>query len=147
MSEYPKIIAVDFDGCLCVKKWPDIGDPNRKAIDALIKRRAEGDKVILWTCREGQKLEEAVLWCAKHGLEFDAVNDNLPENKEYFGNNSRKVFANEYWDDRSVSVIATENPFAGRIIVFNKRNERRKRFLRKLKGLIKKWKNIKRNSL
>ena len=23
----PKIIAVDFDGCLAVNKWPEVGEP------------------------------------------------------------------------------------------------------------------------
>ena len=32
---------------------------------------------------------------------FDAVNDNLPEIVESFGSNCRKIFANEYIDDRN----------------------------------------------
>jgi hypothetical protein len=47
-----------------------------------------------------------VEWCAARGLEFDAVNENLPENKEFFGGDTRKVCATEYWDDRSVIVNA-----------------------------------------
>ncbi len=34
----------------------------------------------LWTCRAGEALSKAVEWCREHDLEFDAVNDNLPEN-------------------------------------------------------------------
>lgn len=96
------IIAVDFDGCLCVKKWPEIGEPIWPTIHALQKRQAEGDKIILWTCRDGEQLTEAVVWCLNHGLKFDAINDNLPENIARYGNNSRKVWASEYWDDRAV---------------------------------------------
>lgn len=100
-----KTIAVDFDGCLCEAKWPDIGEPRQQVINELIKQQADGAKLILWTCREGHQLQAAVMWCLNHGLKFDAVNDNLEENKEYFGNNSRKVWANEYWDDKSVLVV------------------------------------------
>ena len=103
---YKKVIAVDFDGCLCTKKWPEIGEPNWAAIHELIRRQAEGDKIILWTCRVGKQLEEAVLWCVNHGLKFDAINENLPEHIEHFGNDCRKVFANEYWDDKALPVIA-----------------------------------------
>ena len=103
---YPKVIAVDFDGCLCERKWPGIGAANWNAINALIRRKAEGDKIILWTCRDGEMLEDAVTWCYNRGLKFDAVNDNLEENKEHFGNNTRKVFADEYWDDKAVPVVA-----------------------------------------
>lgn len=85
--------------------------------------KADGGKVILWTCREGKMLEEAVLWCLNRGLRFDAVNDNLPELKEAFGNNTRKIYADEYWDDRSVPVIAGVNPNAGHFVAFRKEEE------------------------
>jgi hypothetical protein len=38
-------------------------------------------------------LEEAVSWCRSYDLEFDAVNENLSEMVEFFGNDSRKIFA------------------------------------------------------
>lgn len=97
------VIAVDFDGCLCENRYPEIGNPIWPTINALTKRKAQGDKIILWTCREGEKLTEAVVWCLNHGLKFDAVNDNLPENIARYGNNCRKVWATEYWDDRAVA--------------------------------------------
>ena len=96
-----KIIAVDFDGTLCVNKYPEIGDPNEELIAYLKKRQANGEKLILWTNRVDDRLDEAVKWCAEHGLMFDAVNDNLPEIVESFGGNCRKIFANEYIDDRN----------------------------------------------
>ena len=99
-----KIIAVDFDGCLCDGKWPDIGAPRQDVINELIREQADGAKLILWSCREGQQLQAAVMWCLNHGLKFDAINDNLEENKAFFGNNSRKIYASEYWDDKSVLV-------------------------------------------
>lgn len=51
-------------------------------------------------------LEEALIACRNVGLEFDAVNDNVKSSKELFGNNSRKVYASEYWDDKSVNASA-----------------------------------------
>ena len=101
-----KIIAVDFDGCLCESKWPEIGEPNVELIARLIARRNGGDKLILWTCREGQRADEAVAWCKALGLEFDAVNANLPEMNAQYGNDSRKIGADEYWDDKAVNVKA-----------------------------------------
>lgn len=105
----PYTIAVDFDGCLCENKYPKFGKPNKGAIAALRIQKAKKVKVILWTCREGKELDEAVSWCAKHQLTFDAVNDNLPEHIKTFGNNSRKVHADEYWDDKSVLVEYEED--------------------------------------
>ena len=96
------IIAVDFDGTLCVKsKFPEIGEPNNALIEGLKKRQSLGDKLILWTCRSNLWLDNAVMWCLEQGLEFDAINEDLPEIKgSYFGKNkSNKVFAHIYIDD------------------------------------------------
>ena len=98
------VIAVDFDGCLCCHRWPEIGKANTEAIMELRRRVAQGDRIILWTCREGELLDQAVAWCSDHGLVFDAVNENLPESIAAFGNDCRKVSADEYWDDRAIMV-------------------------------------------
>lgn len=100
-------IAVDFDGTICENRFPDIGAPREAVIAHLKERQEQGDKIILWTCREKQNLHAAVMWCLHYGLKFDAVNDNLPEHIEEYGDNCRKVFADEYWDDKSVIVIGT----------------------------------------
>lgn len=97
-----RIIAVDFDGTLCENKWPDIGEPNMPTIRALKRAKILGGaKVILWTCRSGAKLRAAVEWCKTYGITFDAVNENLPETIDAHGEDTRKVFATEYWDDRA----------------------------------------------
>ena len=95
------IWAVDFDGTLCRNRWPDIGEPNEELIGFLIMAQSKGDKIILNTLREETDLMEAVKWCRERGLVFDAVNDNLPELKEKWGNNPRKISADRYIDDRS----------------------------------------------
>ena len=95
------IIAVDFDGTLCEECWPEIGKPNLKLIGELIYRRSLGDRLILWTCRSGIQLTQAVFFCKSYGLEFDAVNENLPDIIEKYGNDSRKISADIYIDDRS----------------------------------------------
>lgn len=96
-----KIVAVDFDGTLFENKWPEIGEPNTALIDYLKKRQEQGDKLILWTCRCGDRLDAAVKKCETYGLIFDAVNENLPEAIEMFGDDSRKIFAHEYIDDKN----------------------------------------------
>ena len=99
-----KIIAVDFDGTLCFSNWPELGDPNTCLIDYLLKEKAAGNKLILWTCRAGKALSDATRWCSEHGLSFDAVNDNLPEIVEMYGNNSRKITCDLYIDDRNAFI-------------------------------------------
>ena len=99
------IIAVDFDGTLCKNRYPDIGEPIQEVIDKLLEEQKNGAKLILWTCRCDKRLADAVEWCARHGIIFDAVNDHLQELKETFGNNTRKIFAHQYWDDRAVNIL------------------------------------------
>lgn len=96
------VFAIDFDGTLCYSSWPECGPANEELITFLKKRRQLGDKLILWTCRENKELEKAVIWCTEQGLEFDAVNDNLPEAKEKYGD-SRKIGCDYYIDDRALS--------------------------------------------
>lgn len=100
----PIIFGVDFDGTLCRYNWPGIGEPNNELIDFLINERKKGNEVVLITMREGLKLDEALIWCKQMGLTFDAVNDNLPRMKGFFGNNPRKIYANYYIDDAAVNV-------------------------------------------
>ena len=89
------IIAVDFDGTLCHGNWPDIGEPNIRLINKLLKLQRKGYKIILWTCREGEPLHQAIEWCKEFNLVFDAINDKL------YGNNSRKISCDIYINDRS----------------------------------------------
>ena len=97
-----KIIAVDFDGTLCKNEYPQIGVPIYSVINKLKIEQERGAQLILWTCRRGKELAEAVFWCSIHGLMFDAINDNVKSTIERFGGDSRKIYADEYWDDRAV---------------------------------------------
>lgn len=98
----PYIVAVDFDGTLCEDKFPEIGAPKTEVINIIKQYKSFGWKLILWTCRNFEALDKAVEWCEKHGLKFDAVNDNLPEVQALYGGNTRKVYANIYIDDKNV---------------------------------------------
>lgn len=100
----PETFAVDFDGTLCENIWPDIGKPRYDIINWLKELQSRGHKLILWTCREGMLLVDALVWCADLGIFFDAVNDNLEEHKREFGGNSRKVLADYYIDDKAIFI-------------------------------------------
>ena len=102
-----KIIAVDFDGTLVKNDYPNISNPNIKLINFIFNNR---DKYIfiLWTCRHGKDLEEAIdyLWF-NFKLKFDYVNENVPELIEQFGD-TRKIFADYYIDDKNVKLNLEE---------------------------------------
>lgn len=105
----PKIVAVDFDGTLVEDNFPDIGRPYIDMFDTMKYLRDKGVKVVLWTSRNFHKnrdlLEEAVQFCKEQGLEFDAINENIQEVQELTGEDTRKIYADLYVDDKSISTI------------------------------------------
>ena len=114
----PWAIAIDFDGCLCSNHYPEIGAPYWSIIAEAKREQQMGAGLILWTCREGKLLDDALAACERWGLHFDAVNESLPSWKEFYGNDTRKVGADEYWDDKSFRVendeFSSENRRWGR---------------------------------
>lgn len=99
-------IAVDFDGTLCEYAFPKIGEQNeqhKQLMKLLIEVRSKGHKLILWTNRGDNEqypvLTEAIEWCKEKGLEFDAINENLPGQKKLSGP-SPKIMADYYIDDK-----------------------------------------------
>lgn len=106
MATLPEIWAIDFDGTLVEDKFPNIGKPDMLLVNQLIEVRKAGTKLILWTCRDNHNanrlLDKAVAYCKTLGLEFDAVNCNIDETKNMFNNDTRKVYANLYLDDKAV---------------------------------------------
>ena len=104
-----KVIAVDFDGTLCEDTFPQIGKPIYEVINALLIEQRKGAKIILWTCRRDERLVEAVKWCSEHGIHLDAINQNLPDNIKLYGGDTRKICADEYWDDKSINPFNKED--------------------------------------
>jgi hydroxymethylpyrimidine pyrophosphatase-like HAD family hydrolase len=96
------VIAIDFDGTLVEDHWPGIG-PRTKWFDLALKLKKHY-KLILWTCRTNEHLDNAVKFCKQHGLEFDAVNENLPHIVLHYGTDNRKVSADIYIDDRTFNI-------------------------------------------
>ncbi len=96
-------IAVDFDGTIVEHKYPQIGEEIPFAVETLKMLIRDRHKLILWSVREGQLLDEAVEWCRERGIEFYAVNKDYPEetlqNNQHF---SRKIKVDVFIDDRNI---------------------------------------------
>lgn len=102
------VYAVDFDGTLAETHFPEILGPNKKMVAFVKTIQAAGHKVILWTSRAGADLENAVEWCRMQGITFDAVNEPLPEQIARWKNDTRKVYADYYIDDKAMTVKDAE---------------------------------------
>ncbi len=96
-------IAVDFDGTIVEHRYPEIGNELPFATETLKMLIAEHHKLILWTVREDELLQEAVDWCKERGVEFYAINRDYPEesleNNNHF---SRKLKVDMWIDDRNI---------------------------------------------
>lgn len=94
-------IAVDFDGTIVEHKYPEIGEEVPFAIATLKRLQEEGEcRLILWSSRTGDLLQEAVDFCKNRGLEFYAVNKDFPEESDDAP--QHKVVADIYIDDRNL---------------------------------------------
>ena len=102
IPNFPKVIAVDFDGTLFKTNYPKILEPNLPLIRKCIELQSRGYLISLWTCRKGKELREAVDACASQGLIFDHINKNEKKRIRYYGD-SRKMSADYYIDDRAIS--------------------------------------------
>ena len=97
------VVAVDFDDSIAYTHYPTIIKPLPHAMDVLrVLMNDPYTILILWTCREGEYLQQALDFCELYGIKFDYVNENCKERIEYYGNNSRKIGADLYIDDKSV---------------------------------------------
>lgn len=102
------IIAIDFDGTIASDKYDhDGGAPGDElpgTIAVIKELQAAGHTLILWTCRGGEWLQQAVDWLAARDVVFDFVNEGaVAIGGDYW---PRKIFAHIYVDDRSVVGLA-----------------------------------------
>ena len=131
-------IAVDFDGTIVEHNYPRIGKEKPFAFATLRALQAEGNRLILWTARDGKLLDEAVAFCKENGVTFFAVNSNYPPNS-LFGDRreglSSKISADVYIDDRNLGGL----PEWGQIyeMIHGKREKARRKERRGLLGWLK----------
>ena len=102
-------IAIDFDGTVVEHRYPAIGKERPFATATLRQLIADGHKLIHWTVREGDLLQEAVDWCRERGVRFHAINGFFDEDindaateKEKNPSFSRKLKVDYFVDDRNV---------------------------------------------
>jgi hypothetical protein len=92
------IIALDFDGTCVTHEYPVVGQ-DIGAVPILKELIKNGHKIILWTMRDGNELEDAVDWFASKEIPLFGINRN-PEQDEW--TSSPKAYAQQYIDDASI---------------------------------------------
>lgn len=89
-------ICVDFDGTIVDHRYPDIGAPVPFAIESMKNWVARGARIILFTMRSGEELQQAVDYLRNLGVSLHGVNRN-PDQDSW--TTSPKAYGHVYVDD------------------------------------------------
>ena len=96
------VVAVDFDNTIAYSRYPTIIKSLPHAMDVLrVLMNDPYTILILWTCREGEYLQQALDFCELYGIKFDYVNENCKRNLDLYTVDCRKISADIYLDDKS----------------------------------------------
>ena len=97
-------IGIDFDGCLVSWNFPLVGKDigSAEVCRDLVKK---GVKIILYTMRDKEFLDDAVKWCKDNDIELYGINENPSQD----WSDSRKVHADIYIDDQALGCPLKED--------------------------------------
>lgn len=97
-------IGIDFDGTLVSWNFPLVGKDigAAKVCRDLVKK---GVKIILYTMRNKEFLDDAVKWCKDNEIKLYGVNENPSQT----WSDSRKVHADIYIDDQALGCPLKED--------------------------------------
>jgi hypothetical protein len=101
------VIAVDFDGTVVFHDYPNVGDPVPHALYYLKKIQDTGIKIILYTMRSEEYLDDAVKYLTGNGIKLFGVNEN-PTQSEW--TTSTKIYSHLYIDDAAFGCPLIHNP-------------------------------------
>lgn len=100
------IIAIDFDGTCVTHEFPNIGK-DIGAVPVLKNLIKNKHKLILWTMRSRDTLEEAMNWFKENEIELYGINENPTQ---YTWTSSPKAYAQLYIDDAAFGCPVIYNP-------------------------------------
>ena len=100
------IISIDFDQTIAVDEFPNVGPAVPCAIKTITSLHRDGHTLILFTCREGQALDNACEWMEEQGLLdlFAGINEWPQCQIDKWGSDPRKIVGDVNIDDRNVGV-------------------------------------------
>ncbi len=94
------VICIDFDGTCVEHKYPVIGG-DIGAVPVLKRLISCGNKIILFTMRSGEQLDQAINWFSSNEIPLFGVNVN-PTQKKW--TESPKAYGNLYIDDAALGI-------------------------------------------
>ncbi len=92
------VVGVDFDGTIVKCNYPYIGKYKCMALPVL-RWLSTKHILVLWTCREGRLLSEALAILNGNGIEFAAINSNTFDRIREYNTDCRKLSCDVLVDD------------------------------------------------
>jgi len=99
-----RIVAIDFDGTIVEDTWPTIGNLRPDVLRVIKRLRDNGDNIVIWTCRQGKDLSDAIKFLDKNDIPYDAINENVESVKVDF-NPFPKIYYDVLIDDKNLGGI------------------------------------------
>jgi hypothetical protein len=99
------VIAIDFDGTIAEHTYPECGKIKPHAKEVINRLYNAGHEIIIWTCRWDHPMELCRQFLAEHGIKYHKLNEHVDWAIEMFKNDTRKIFADVYIDDRQLGGI------------------------------------------
>lgn len=95
-------LAIDFDGTIVENAYPEIGNLKPNVVEVMNRLRDEGYRIVINTCRTGQHELNARICLNDNNIPFHYLNENTLESRLEFTEESRKLSADIYIDDRNL---------------------------------------------
>ena len=102
MIDNKLVIAIDFDGTIVEEAYPQLGKLRKGAKKYINKLHDDGHIIIINTCRSGVHKQAAFKLLIGLDVSFDLINENHPSVIEQYNNDSRKISADLYIDDKNL---------------------------------------------
>jgi hypothetical protein len=105
MKNLSLFIAIDFDGTCVTHDYPQVGR-DIGAVSILKRLVDSGHKLILWTMRSEETLNDAVKWFESHDIPLYGVQRNPTQ----YWTKSPKAYAHLYIDDAALGCPLKYSP-------------------------------------
>lgn len=99
-KEHLYVVAIDFDKTIADNTWPELGVPFEGVRQALLELVKNDCYIIIWTCRTTRN--EIATWMVENRLPYHAINEQHPHLNKCYGNDTRKIAADIYIDDKNL---------------------------------------------
>ena len=98
-------ISIDYDDTIVFAGFPGPGVIKPGAVDIINRLHEDGHQIMIWTCRMGDAFDIAIAYLKEQGVKFHIANENHPDIIARFGEDTRKMLADIYIDDKQLGGI------------------------------------------